>query len=220
MLKLKKSKEYAVITGDVIDSSSYSTVQRELINNTMQEIVTSLSSSTSDWVQYRGDSIQGILSSPQQALRYLLLLKSKMKSIVFDDKQRGAIVDMRIAIGIGTIEIIGKDIASSDGKAFQLSGRALDEMKGKNHTITFSKAWEEENSPWNVIMSLLDQIVHDWSSASAEVVHLLLKGKSDAEISEWLDVSRSAVSQRKKYAGWDAIEKTLLYFEDQFNTEE
>lgn len=48
--------------------------------------------------------------------------------------------DARISVGIGATEYKGESIVVSDGEAFRLSGRGLDNIEKKRLTIT--TCWE------------------------------------------------------------------------------
>jgi hypothetical protein len=104
----------------------------------------------------------------------------------------------------------------SNGEAFQNSGRTLDRLSKRGQTIAITTPDEAVNKEWDVIMTLLDELMERWTIASSEVVWRMLAGKEDVEIAEALKISRSAVSQRKKQAGWDAILKTIHYYELKF----
>ena len=93
----------------------------------------------------------------------------------------------------------------SNGEAFQFSGRTLDEMKKTGRKMILKTGIEEVNNEFDNVFLLFDTITDKWSSASAEVIYYLLKEMKETEIAETLGISQSAVNQRKKAAGWDAI---------------
>ena len=108
------------------------------------------------------------------------------------------------------------NILASDGPAFQFSGRTLDTMKKSGRELTLTTASNKTNSQWDVMLSLMEEVMNGWSIASAETVSLLLWDDNERHLSKILGISQPAVNLRKKHAGWDAIKKTIEYYEKQF----
>jgi len=101
----------------------------------------------------------------------------------------------------------------SNGQAFQFSGRTLDEMKKENRKLQLKTPNENINSEFDTSLLLFDTISDKWSTASAEVIYFLLKNFKETDIAIELGISQSAVNQRKKAAGWDAINSLLSRYE-------
>ena len=101
----------------------------------------------------------------------------------------------------------------SNGEAFQFSGRTLDEMKKTGRKMTLTTGINEINNEFDNAFLLFDTITDKWSSASAEVIYYLLKEMKETEIADTLGISQSAVNQRKKAAGWDAILSLMERYE-------
>jgi DNA-directed RNA polymerase specialized sigma subunit len=59
----------------------------------------------------------------------------------------------------------------------------------------------------------LDALIQKWTLNAAELVLYLLQNKKEEEIAGLLNISQSAVNQRKKNAQWFAVEKLIQYFE-------
>ncbi|WP_121346034.1 SatD family protein [Gillisia mitskevichiae] len=207
----------AVLTADLIDSSLYE-------ENVLQEVLDTLKQEFKDIAEeygkneirleiYRGDSFQGIIKNPENALKIALQIKTAINRIHFKEtvknKAYSKIADFKIAIGIGEQELERESIAESNGPAFQFSGRTLDEMKTEHRKTKLKTNSEEINDEFNTSLFLLDTITDKWSTASAEVVYYLLKDLKEREVAEAINISQSAVNQRKKAAGWDAISVLL-----------
>ncbi len=201
----------AVITADLIDSSNYSeALTNGVISAIKQEFKNFKKQFEADFKIYRGDSLQGILEHPQHALLAALILKSAVLKQSAGEKTRA---DLKISIGIGEIDFKAKNLEESNGPAFHFSGRALDAMKTENTKIAITTADENLNSEFEASLALLDEITTRWSIASAEVVYYLLYHKKEVEIAQELGISQSAVNQRKKAAGWEAVSKLLKRYE-------
>lgn len=214
-MKERKST-IAVLTCDFVDFSKLKKIDRTAIIDQLHLYLEDKNQSEEkNFHLYRGDSIQAVVPV-SQALYEAVALKAWLKSIQLNMAKKTSILDIRISIGIGTMDYEGKSILESDGSAFRFSGRKLDEMKQNKESLAITMASDEGNEQWAVILSLLTFVIDSWTIASAEIVDLLLKDYSDTEIQSHLGISQPAVSLRKKHAGWTLISKTLLYFESQF----
>lgn len=204
----------AVLTADLIDSTNYSETLLERVMSVLREEFLRLEEHypKSEFNIYRGDSFQGVLQNPVNALAIVLLLKSTILSISTKEKGKTREADLRIAIGIGSLDYRGKTIEESNGQAFQFSGRSLDEMKYEGRKTRLKTPDEDINAEFDASLFLLDEITDRWSTASAEVIYFLLKGLKEKEIAAELGISQSAVNQRKKAAGWDAVNALLARY--------
>ncbi|TQI70864.1 hypothetical protein JM79_1789 [Gramella sp. Hel_I_59] len=208
----------AVITADLLNSTRYSgellTEVLDILNAEIEGIERKYKNSKFEL--YRGDSLQGIIE-PVFSFRSALRIKSAVNKLrsqkAIDSNSYRIEADLRISIGIGTIEFERESIMESNGEAFQYSGRTLDEMKKTGRKMTLKTGIEEVNHEFDNAFLLFDTITDKWSSASAEVIYYLLKEMKETEIAETLGISQSAVNQRKKAAGWDAILSLMERYE-------
>lgn len=210
----------AVLTADLIDSSKYEGALLKLVISSLKEEFTNIQKSqdTTGFKIYRGDSFQGVIYHPAEALKIALRLKTVVNRIVSENekvggKGRNVSADLRMAIGIGSFDFESENIAESNGQAFQFSGRSLDEMKYESRKLRLKTPEDSVNAEFNVSFYFLDLITDRWSTASAEVIYYLLQEMKETEIASVLNISQSAVNQRKKAAGWDAIEMLLERYE-------
>jgi hypothetical protein len=105
----------AVITGDIINS-------RKLSSLWMKDLKDVLSFYGNEPKIYRGESFQ-LVADLADALVIVLLLKATIK-------QHKAL-DVRIAIGIGTIDYTSNKVTESNGSAFINSGGMFTRIKNK-----------------------------------------------------------------------------------------
>ena len=214
-------KQYkAVITGDLIGSKNLGPELRSYVFENLNELIVQLTEEDNVFSMYRGDSIQGLIARPDQALDIAMKIKTcvKRSSLIPADRYpRKPKGDIRLSIGIGEVEYKRKNIEESDGSAFQYSGRRLDKMKEDKITMALTTEHSSLNTDWNVIFGLLDSIMFRWTISSAELVYELLNGKKEQEISEHLGISQPAVNQRKRHASWDAIKPMLSLFNEDVN---
>lgn len=211
----------AVLTCDLVDSSKLNPGDRQTLSNRMKVFAEELSNQNqTEYLVYRGDSLQGLIYDPSQALRHAISLKAYIKSYKIASSKRSTEADIRISIGTGQIDYRGESLLDSDGQAFHNSGRTLDSMKKKGRTLMLTTPDKQVNTEWDVILSLLEEVVEQWTIPSAEIIWRLLKGIDDKDIQFELDISQPAVSLRKKHAGWEAIRKAINYYEDKFTIKE
>lgn len=214
-----KADQIAVLTCDIVASTAYKPKDREVISEAIKQLGNELSSESGvEYRIFRGDSLQGLLHDKSQAMRHALYIKSYLKATKVDGTKRATKLDIRISIGIGKLEYRGDNVLDSDGEVFHLSGRTLDTMKKKGRTLTFTTNDEKLNHVWDVITQLLEEVMEQWTIPAAEIVWKLIKGASDKELQEELEISQPAVSQRKKHAGWEAILNTIELFEHEFKS--
>jgi len=210
----------AVLTADLVESSLYEEEVLEKVLNTLKAEFAHIRDNYGEenvrLKIYRGDSFQGVIKQPEEALKIALQIKAAVNRIHLKktkkNKAYSKIADFKIAIGIGTQNIEREAISESNGQAFQFSGRTLDEMKTENQKTRLKTELEEVNAEFNTSFFLMDTITDKWSTASAEVVYYLLSGLKEREIATEINISQSAVNQRKKAAGWEAISELLIRY--------
>ncbi|MCM8570198.1 SatD family protein [Gramella jeungdoensis] len=214
----------AVISADLLSSSSYS---KELLEQAIRALnrefreLEKLTHPASEFEIYRGDSFQGLIYAPQEALHFALRIKTAINRLHLNDSESNKAfkreADLKMAIGIGSYDFKRDSILESNGQAFQLSGRTLDEMKKYNRKLRLKTPSDNINEEFDASFLLFDTLSDKWSTASAEVIYYLLKGFKETEIAAELGISQSAVNQRKKAAGWDAIDVLLARYKKVIN---
>jgi len=207
---------YAVITGDLIDSTKYTIHDLDLVLDTLNHEFKVLCQQhqSADFKIFRGDSFQGITLEPGDALYLSLAIKSAINKLKLTAKKPSGLPDLRIAIGVGSVNLKRSSILESNGEAFQYSGKTLDTMKGDYPRLLLKTVNKEFDEEFNVHFSLLDSVTSKWSRESAEVVYYVLRGYKEREIAEELGIYQSAVNQRKKAANWDSIALLLKRFKN------
>ena len=222
-------KLYGIITGDIVASQAIDPKIRQRLYSDVDSFLHRLQPNWINYYEtYRGDSLQCESQSPAYALRVALMIRSFFKayvpgkgiSVTKTKKARSAkgyfttTFDIRLSVGIGTVDFIQKDkISTSDGQAFRLSGEALDGLKKETHRIVVTTGHAAFNEQLEPSILLLDALMQKWTQNGAEVILYKLQNKKDDEIAALLGISQSAVNQRKKNAQWPAVEKLVTYFE-------
>ncbi|AWG22505.1 transcriptional regulator [Flavobacterium faecale] len=194
---------YAVITGDIIESQQTATTVWMPI---LKEVLSQFGSNPKDWEIFRGDSFQ-IICPPEQALLCAMIIKSYLKSHE---------IQVRMAIGIGTIDYRTDKVTDSNGSAFVHSGTRFDNLK--KQTLALQTPWEELNSPLSIMLDLAAITLDKWTAKTAEVICFKLQNPSlsQKEIAENLDKKRQGnVSEALKRGGFDELQQLLDYYHKQ-----
>lgn len=221
---------YGIITGDIVASQKMPAKVRKKLFEDIDVFLKDLKKKwISNYETFRGDSLQCEAKSPELALRVALIIRAFFKAYLSEEEQPKAEAnrveertkgyfttdfDIRLAVGIGKADFIKKTkLSASDGEAFRFSGEALDALKDESYRLaikTINKEFDEALEP---AILLLDALIQKWTLNGAELVLYLLQNKKEEEIATLINISQSAVNQRKKNAQWFAIEKLIQYFE-------
>lgn len=201
-----------VITGDIVGSSKITGASRDELLSSITEVV-NLFKGKGSLIRmefYRGDSFQVISSQPEEMGYLAILLRSKVKGC---SAHRNKLWDVRLSIGIGEISYSTDRVATSDGEAYRLSGRNLDDI-GKKRLIV-STIWEEVNDELEVSTAFLDALITDWTKSQSEMIYNYFsnRGKSQAEIAELLGTSSQNVSSLLVKAKYKLVELYTERFE-------
>ncbi len=215
-MKVKPNKAYAVLTGDVVRSSGLSVSQRknlrvlfQKISKLVQKAFPSVVPSEIDL--FRGDSWQLLVVEPDQALRIGLYVRAAFRAEYESDS-----VDMRIAIGVGTVDFIhGDRVSEGDGEAFRRSGSLLEKMK-RGTRIAMSTQDGETDEHFRIILGLIDTLAARWTAKQAMAVSGALRGLTQDRIAQLgkRPVSQQNIAKHLAGAGWGAVEPALVYVEE------
>jgi SatD family (SatD) len=202
-----KRLKAAVISGDVIASSRLRPLQRKKLQMKIEKFAQLSFTQYTDlqFQQYRGDSLQAILSKNRiHALSMALQLQSFLRADGFK---------IRIGIGIGEISFQSKDVITSDGSAFQLSGPLVDDLKKRNEFIAIAATDKIFSDEWRVHGESLDFVLQRLSAAQAEALYLHLKNTKQEDIAKALKITQPSVHQRLQAAGVQVFNSIIQRFE-------
>ncbi|CAH0994761.1 hypothetical protein EMA8858_00873 [Emticicia aquatica] len=191
-----------VITGDIVKSSNLDAEKRLKLREAF-DYLSSISEGKYDYF-IRGDSFQILLN--QNALKEALTIKTYLFVKLG--------VQVKISIGVGNVEFLNEKISDSDGEAFWLSGRKLDEMKVKTAFLRISTTETQKNEEWEIHCSVIDYLLENQTANQAEVVFWLLQQKNQQEIATIINIGQPSVSNRIKNSAWNIIEKMLNRFQN------
>ena len=207
----------AVLTGDIVKSSSLAGERRYFLYESLQEVSTLIKDYYPNDVlfnlaKFRGDGWQLLLSNPQRGFEISLFIRSYIRYKFKLEK-----LDTRVAIAVGNIDFIPENnVSEGYGRAFSESGRLLDSMK--NQRMDFRFTLENESSSNKLVGSLiktLDAIITNWTAPQCQSVFKALQGFTQMEIAKQWDpkpISQASVANHLKSARWDLINKGNEFF--------
>lgn len=210
---MPNKKIYAVLTGDLVGYSRYKPKDRKEVLLHLKDSFKKLPldiTASKFWV-FRGDSFQGILSRPEEALKAALIIRS---SLVSRYKGKRSRLDARIAIGIGTVDYLPRRVGEGDGEAFRNSGMELDGMKKSEKNLIVKTPWKELNDELSTECALLDAVIERWTKEQAEAIMYQIMGLTQEEIARILKISQPAVFHRLRTCGSRAVQEFLKRYKD------
>jgi hypothetical protein len=201
----------AVITGDLVRSTRHSA---DAVDAAMQAIRLT-SDAIAGWyiprkdtrfTRFRGDGWQIYLAKPRFSLRAAVVIQGTLMA---------RNMESRISIGIGQSDSLGStDLADAAGKAFEESGRGLDNM-GDNFRLNISGEGVQPRD--GIIADLLGERMQKWTAAQAEAAALQLGSPSKIrtlfDIGGELNISPQAVNDRVRGAGCATLASALQRWE-------
>ena len=206
-----KETKVAIITGDIVDSTEINFDNRE---NTFAQFNVGLEMIKKefkiDYEWYRGDAFQLKTVQPAISLRIALMIKFWIKSFEIEIKKAH---DIRLSLGIGTIEINKKQLSLSDGEAFRISGRNLDSLKSSRQSLIID-ANDSYSNALKAESILLNAIINNITPIQSKVLFYKLKGYKEEDIAKKLGLAQSTVNQHSNAGNWNVFAKYIAYFEN------
>jgi len=200
-------KTIAVITGDIIGSSAISGAKRKKLLTAMATATEKALLFLPDFKPeiFQGDSLQGFTAKNRElALQAGLLIIAMLKAKGFD---------IRISIGLGNTTFASGKSLTSDGTAFQHSGRNMEELKKKKLILAAESDNEQWNAEWEVHCVTINYLLERWTVQQAEAIVETLLGSTQQVAAKKLHIHQSAVQQRLKAAAWPVVQTILKRFE-------
>lgn len=209
---------YASISADIVSSTSLSRRALVDLNKKISECLRKLERQYDGfWGRFvRGDTIECIMDHPEDAFEIALILKSWIKSLEFEDYVGTDIFNkygVRIAIGIGTMNIVDRKLDIMDGDAIYRSGRGLDRLVGRRkYAMTISMSDKNYERPFKVMLLLINHILNNATSRKCELLAYRLLSSTTLEAAEKIGISVSGLNQTLNDMGWYSIEKAIIYY--------
>jgi predicted XRE-type DNA-binding protein len=195
----------AVLTGDIINSRKVKSPEEWMTR--LKAVLNGYGKAPATWQIFRGDSFQ-LKTKGIEALKAAYQIRAALKSI--DG------LDVRLAIGLGSISFTGKKITESSGEAFIHSGEAFDELKSKKKKLEIRTSDKTLDNELNTMLLLAEGLVEGWTHGSAEAMNLLLQKPaiSQSQLAKELGISQPSVSSRLSVAHAAEVNTLLSYYEN------
>ncbi len=218
------------ISADIISFTSLSSKDKELLNSKIQVLLSDLTEKYKAEQFFgriaQGDYVECAMLSPKYALRVALLLKTLVKSVEVSDSNDNRIryfrnYGLRIAIAVAPLIELNSEKGIIDGEAIYLSGRTIKNMSTSDkrkvvmkETMFFRSLDAKQQDNYDAMIGLLDSIISKCSQKQCEVLYYKLSGLSEKDICEKTGKNQSTISQHSSAASWNAIEKSVVNFEN------
>ncbi len=163
---------------------------------------------------FRGDSFQIGVKEAGKSLKVAIAIRAYLRSNRFIRSNQQW--DARMAIGIGSLDYEYDTLATSDGEAYRVSGRGLDDI-GKAH-LYIETPWKDINYALLVSTAFADDVISGWTqSQSKAIFQSLATGMNHTEIAGCLGVSRQMIDKSLRAAKESLINLYIQQFEQLIN---
>ncbi len=220
----------AVISGDVVSSTSLKKEDRVILETQLDVLLEQLSHCFDIYGRViKGDYVECVVNHPPKALRVALALKSFVKSIPVQLTGSSSTDNriklfrthgIRLAIGYGELSRYDPEKGIIDGEAIYHSGRLINasstyqkERVVIKNTLFFVSEEEQLNKEFEPLLALLDVLLSKATSRQCEVLYWKLLDHNEEAIAQKLGISQSVVNQHSTSVGWNSIEKAVEYFD-------
>ena len=224
-MQIEKGKIYAVITGDIVESSELSAGARRTLFDTMRKIGDELARWLGPKVMplpldiFSGDSWQLLLADPSLALDAAVFYRAGLIAAMGAKKSKHK-VDTRLSIAIGEIDFIpGHRVSEGEGWAFRESGRPLAD-KSTARRMLLRMQYPRHERGWPTAVVLLDVLLQRrLTPARAMSIKGALCGLGQREIGELTHppISQPSVARNLKSVEWETISECLRGFANQWH---
>lgn len=208
---MNETHTYAVITGDVVDSTKTERDYRIILEGIAKDIQRH-HDPTFRLEMYRGDSFQALIQNYSKGLFILLLIKAGLRSHSNKQDSRSIenVLDARMSLGIGDVAKHGTakiSLGELDGQAFVRSGRALDNMKGEGLRLSITTGNTTLDDEFRATCPLIDALANRWNiKQAAAIYHYFLTNATQEELGEKLNISQRGAGKRLETSNIGPIE--------------
>jgi len=209
---------YAAISADIVSSTSLSRDSMIGLHERLKEYLAAMENRYEGfWGRIvRGDSVECILPHPEDAFEAAILLKAWVKSFEPGEGNRPKRFNrygLRVAVGIGEMKTVDRELDMMDGDAIYRSGRALNRLVGRaKYAFSVSMENEEVEQALQVIGTLVNHLLNNASARKCETLCTRILSADSGEAAARMGISVSGVNQTLKDLGWNAIEQAIAYY--------
>jgi len=197
----------AVLTADVVNSSLLSKAEMYALKRAVEKI---LRSRDLQFSFYRGDSFNAICEL-SEALKLVAVLRTT--AIKKSDEVSCRFIDIRIAVGLGTVDEPFREMSAAKGDAFVLSGREMDNMEKDGPRLIIRCQEPVADLGMSALSMFADYILSKLTVRQSGVIYELLMGATQVKAAKKLRKSQSTINKHAHAADWKQLEKVLELYE-------
>jgi len=202
---------YVVVTGDL--KSSRKLEDRAKIQEGLKNALTIINkrfedSIVAEFIVVRGDSFQGMLSSP----RYLF----DIYYVLFENIGH----QLYLGVGVGSISThLSENVGEMDGEAFHKAFDALEQAKKENVWIKF-KSEREIDGIVTCLLNFMADVMWSWTGRQKEVITHYKRAKNKKgditleEIADDMKITKQTISKILKRSKYKMVEGAERSFGD------
>lgn len=215
----------ATISADVINSTSLDKDDTIRLNQHLKYFIELVESEfQGSWGRIvRGDGLEFVMPRIKDVMRVSIMLACHVKALnvnygglsVAGVRRRIPHFGVRIAIGIGNLNINDKENGVIAGDAINFSGRMLAEMSSRRRGKLIVVGWDmHRRYVMQSLLSLIDVIVTHATAKQCDIMVKRFMGMSELDIAQKIGISLSAVNAHLRRTGWQAIATAVEFFEE------
>lgn len=203
------SSNYAVLTGDVIESRRLSAPQLNIVFESVRDLWLEFGKVHPGCVVgslevFRGDGWQIAMAEPFRCVEAAVFLRAAFKA------QRVSFrIDSRMGVGVGSVPHIDPErLRESNGEAFHRSGAVLErlERRGPRWAIDVGDS-KNSRLPLSIAFSMMDLLIHRWTQPAAAAVVGSILGLTQDEIAAHHLSAKKDGTQPTQQAVNDALKR-------------
>ena len=201
----------AVLTADVVASTSYDSEERRVLNQSLLDAFNELERRFPHaWAAgfslriTAGDEFQGVIGQVAEVYRILVCLRAELALTALK-----RVPQLRAGVGLGAVTVAdGLTSWEQDGPAFLRARRALTSLgrsrrDWRRTAILTGEAWRDESLA--ALLGLCDHIQRRWTRPQWEAVRPTVLGATSEEVARTLNIARQNVTKRLQAAGWSCF---------------
>lgn len=202
----------AVLSGDLVNSTQLSsTLYQQAIQLLEQQCLAWQQQFPLHYQLFRGDAFQLVLEDPHQVMRCAMQIRLALQAKAPLTEQVG----VTLSVGLGDYQLMGDSPATSQGEAFELSGRGLDKATSGSLQLHTRHPHLQQTLVLNT--AFVDHLLSGLTASQAQVLlcYMQMDFAEHHLIAERLNSSRQNVSQHLQRAAAPLIKRYLEFFEQQ-----
>ena len=216
----KSTKPIAVITADIVGSSSYSAQDRRgldrILRAAFRDTERRFPGAIHTGMAFRvtvGDEFQCVIADVSRVLQILTYLRAVAATGGLNPPVR-----FRASVGIGTLSTPKRpNPYEEDGPAFVRARRGLERLsrrRGPTRWTALTTGDNDIDATADAVLCLADYIMEAWTVPQWEAVRWALLGLKRKEVARKLKIAHQNVTKRILAAGWLHIDFSLTFLAD------